>query len=60
MITGPNSAKLQLTVTPKVLLRVNKLADEAGMTKSQYLTMLINQKWKEDGHTDAEVGLSDE
>lgn len=60
MAAGPNSAKLQLTVTPRVLHRVNRLADEAGMTKSQYLTMLINQKWKEDGHTDAEVGLSDE
>lgn len=59
MISGANSAKLQLTVTPAVLLRVNRLAQEAGMTKSHYLTMLINEKWKEGNHTDGEVGLSD-
>lgn len=36
--------------------RLEFLAAEAGMAKSQYVAMLIMQNWKEGNHADAEVG----
>lgn len=57
MPMGPNMSKLQLTLDNRVRLRVERLADEAGLTKSSFITMLINNAWKEANHTDDEDGV---
>nr|CRY96913.1 hypothetical protein [uncultured prokaryote] len=58
MRLGPNSVRLQLTLTARVQQRLERLAVDAGMTKSQYLTMLINEKWGEEAnHTDGDDGF---
>lgn len=51
------NARLQLTVAAKVIARLDVLAKDAGMPKSQYVTMLVNEKWKEEGHSDLEDGF---
>lgn len=50
MGVGPGMVRLQITVAERVVERLAILASDAGMTKSQYITMLVNQNWKEDGH----------
>lgn len=47
---APGMVRLQITASERVLERLAILANAAGMTKSQYLTMLINQNWKEESH----------
>lgn len=49
--------RLQISGTTRVMARLTRLADDAGMSKSAYITMLINKQWKEDGHTDEEDGI---
>lgn len=57
MGVASGNARLQLTLSVRVIARLERLAGDAGMPKSQYLTMLINNAWKEDGHTDDEDGF---
>jgi len=47
---GPGMVRLQITAAERVVERLAILATDAGMTKSQYITMLVNQNWKEDCH----------
>lgn len=54
MAIGAGMARLQLTVSARVVARLERVAEEAGMPKSQYITMLINNAWKEAGHTEGE------
>lgn len=48
---APGMMRVQLTVAERVIERLEILAADAGMTKSQYVTMLVNLNWKEERHT---------
>lgn len=48
---APGMVRMQITVADCVVERLAALAASAGMTKSQYITMLVNQNWKEESHT---------
>lgn len=52
--------RVQVTAASHVIERLERLAADSGMTKSQYLTMLINHEWKEGGHTESEEGNENE
>lgn len=54
---GQETSKIQLTVDYRVRARLERLAEDAGMSKSAYVTMLINKNWKEENHTDDEDGV---
>lgn len=43
--------RLQITLRADVLERLDKLALEMGVKRSVVLSLLINEKWKEE-HTD--------
>lgn len=60
MSIADGSQRVQLTMSKLLVKRLELLAAEAGMAKSQYVAMLITQNWKEGNHADAEEGLSDE
>lgn len=52
MVTG---YRFQVTLAWPVRDRMDVLAKELGMTRSALITMLLNEKWKEAGHTDLEI-----
>lgn len=43
--------RVQITLRPEVLERLDVLAREMGLKRSAVLSVLINEKWKEE-HTD--------
>lgn len=43
--------RLQITLRPEVLEKLDVLALEMGLKRSAVLSLLINEKWKEE-HTD--------
>lgn len=47
---APGMVRVQITAAERVIERLEILAADAGMTKSQYITMLVNQNWKEENH----------
>lgn len=49
--------RLQISATARVMARLARLAEDAGMSKSAYITMLINKSWKEENHTDDDDGV---
>lgn len=56
-----NGYRFQVTLAWSVRDRMDLLARELGMSRSALITMLLNEKWKEAGHTDEEIcGKNDE
>lgn len=43
--------RLQITLRPEILKKLDALALEMGLKRSAFLSLLINEKWKEE-HTD--------